>query len=154
MRHSHKEALSIANAFIKKYVSGEYVIAGSIRRNEPTIGDIDIMTSDPLGVIEQKLGDDAIKIRGKSKKLDVDFKGMRINIYFATSLYWGAMLFFLTGPRSYEIAYRVKAKKKGWKLDQYGLWDKDDNVIASRTETSIYKALGKSYKQPELRGRK
>lgn len=63
------------------------------------------------------------------------------------------MLFFLTGPAGYSIAYRKRAKEKGWHLDQYGLKDEHGDVIASRTESSIYKAFGKSYKQPELRGK-
>jgi DNA polymerase/3'-5' exonuclease PolX len=92
-------------------------------------------------------------VRGGKKKLDVDYRGMRFNIYFAMPFYWGAMLFFLTGPASYAIAYRRKAKTKGWHLDQYGLKNEKGEVIASRTEASIYKAFDKSYKQPELRGK-
>lgn len=155
MRRPHKEALALANEFIRKFVRHEYVIAGSIRRKEATIGDVDIVTGDKLCDIEERmLADIHIKkVRGGEKKLDVDYKKMRFNIYYATQFYWGAMLFFLTGPASYSIAYRRMAKKKGWHLDQYGLRGRKGETMASRTEASIYKVFGKSYKQPELRGK-
>ena len=155
MRQTHKEALALAHEFIKKFVKDEYIIAGSIRRKEATIGDVDIVTGDKLCDIEEcMLADIHVqKVRGGEKKLDVDYKGVRFNIYFAMPFYWGAMLFFLTGPASYSIAYRRMAKKKGWHLDQYGLKDEYGDVMASRTEASIYKVFGKKYKEPELRGK-
>lgn len=155
MRRTHKDALALANEFIKKFVKNEYVIAGSIRRKEATIGDVDIITADRLGDIEERMLADIYvkKVRGGEKKLDIDYKKMRFNIYFATPFHWGAMLFFLTGPASYSIAYRRMAKKKGWHLDQYGLKDEYGDVMASRTEASIYKVFGKKYKEPELRGK-
>jgi len=155
MRRPYKDAVAIANEFIKKFVHSEYVIAGSIRRKEATIGDVDIITSEKMKVIATRIESNifARKINGGEKKMDIDFKSMRFNIYFALPFYWGAMLFFLTGPAGYSIAYRKMAKEKGWHLDQYGLKDEHGDVIASRTESSIYKAFGKSYKQPELRGK-
>ena len=155
MKHPYKKALALANVFIKKFIFGEYCIAGSIRRKEAMVGDVDIVTSDSLDKIEEWLAfsSDVKKVRGGKKKLDVDFKGVRFNIYHAKPEYWGAMIFFLTGPRQYEIAYRVKAKKSGWKLTQYGLFDSLGKVIAAKTEAAIYKAFNKSYKAPEMRGK-
>lgn len=154
-RIPYKQALALANEFIQKFVKNEYVIAGSIRRKEATIGDVDIITADRLGDIEERMLADihVKKVRGGEKKLDVDYKLVRFNVYNSSPFFWGAMLFFLTGPASYSIAYRRMAKKKGWHLDQYGLKDEYGDVIASRTEASIYKAFGKLYKQPELRGK-
>ena len=155
MRRVYKEALSIANSFIDKFIHNEYTIVGSIRRKEEKIGDVDIIVFEPLAVIEKRFESSNLvkKVNGGTKKMDVNYKGMRFNLYFALPFYHGAMLFFLTGPAGYSIAYRLKAKKKGWHLDQYGLKDEKGAVIASRTEAAIYKAFGKSYKEPELRGK-
>ena len=155
MRRTHDVALSIAMEFIEAFVKGEYTIAGSLRRKEPTIGDVDIIVSEPLIDISTRLTDSefAKKINGGEKKMDVDYKQMRFNIYRSTLHAWGAMLFFLTGPAGYSIAYRRRAKELGYKLDQYGLWGKNGSLIASRTEEHIYSALGKQYKDPELRGK-
>lgn len=155
MRRPYKEALAIAKEFASKFVQQHHEFAGSIRRKELTIGDIDIVTSTPLNLITSRIEQNiyAKKVNGGEKKMDVDYKGMRFNIYFALPYYWGSMMFFLTGPAGYTIAYRRRAKEKGWKLDQYGLHNKRGEVIASRTEEQIYKAFGKPYKNPELRGK-
>ena len=55
-----------------------------------------------------------------------------------------------TGPAGYNIGLRTVAKKKGLLLNQYGLF-KNKKHIAGKTERSIYTALGKKYKIPELR---
>lgn len=155
MKRPYATALSIANDFINRFVVNEYVIAGSIRRKETMIGDVDIITMAPLASIEKAFSrcPTVVNVRGGDKKLDVDYRGMRFNIYFAMPFYWGAMMFFLTGPASYSIAYRRIAKKKGWHLDQYGLKNEKGEVIASRTEVGIYKAFGKKYREPEFRGK-
>ena len=159
MKRPYAEALALANEFIQKFVKGEVAIAGSIRRKEAMAGDVDIMTTEALDKIEQRLEFSYVfshqikKIRGGEKKLDIDFKKMRFNIYHAEPAYWGSMLFFLTGPSRYGIAYRVKAKKMGGCLNQYGLFNNYGEVVAAKTEAAIYKAFGKPYKEPEFRGK-
>jgi len=149
-------ASRLAEEFIARFITQECAIAGSIRRQEQTIGDVDLIVSEPLCEIEERLKESRspyIKIvRGQDKRLDIDYKELRFNIFYAEIGYWGAMLFYLTGPAGYSIAYRKMAKAKGWTLNQYGLFDEDGNVLASRTEHDIYNALGKEYKEPELRG--
>lgn len=154
MRRQHATAMAIAKEFVEEFVIGEYAIAGSLRRKEPTVGDVDLIVNEDLDVIrENVLGNHHVKIiNGGDMKMDLDYKGMRFNIYFSELASWGAMLFFLTGPARYQIAYRRRAKERGMKLDQYGLW-KGKELIASRTEAHIYKALGKEYKEPHLRGK-
>jgi DNA polymerase (family 10) len=46
---------------------------------------------------------------------------------------------------------RDRALARGWKLNEYGLFDADDRSIASATETDIYRALGLDFIEPELR---
>ena len=45
---------------------------------------------------------------------------------------------------------RDRAKRQGWKLNEYGLFD-GDKVLASRTEEEIYAKLGLPWIPPELR---
>lgn len=155
MRRSYIVAMGLAEEFIQKFLNqGAYEIAGSLRRNEPTIGDVDIITLMSLHDVESRLVTNAYakKITGKDKKMIVEYKSMQFDIYHAELEHWGSMLFFLTGPTGYGISYRRMAKARGWKLDQYGLWNQHGEVIASRTEHDIYKAFGKEYKEPEERG--
>jgi len=155
MRRMQNVALEIAIEFIAKFITEEYAIAGSLRRKEETVGDVDIIVSESLDGISKRFEDNVKvkRINGGDKKMDVDYKGMRFNIYHSELGSWGAMLFFLTGPAGYNISYRKRAKVMGLKLDQYGLWNRNNELIASRTEEQIYKALGKQYKEPELRGK-
>lgn len=149
-------ASALVEEFAARFIIARYEVAGSIRRKEATIGDADLVVAEPLALIEKRIAASRspyVKIvRGQDKRLDVDYKELRFNIFYAEPEYWGAMLFYLTGPSGYGIAYRKMAKSKGWTLNQYGLFNGDDKAICSRTEREIYEALGKEYKEPELRG--
>ena len=58
---------------------------------------------------------------------------------------------YFTGSKAHNIVLRDKALERGWKLNEYGLFDPDDRPIAGATEEEIYKALGMAYVPPELR---
>lgn len=150
-------AKSLAEKFLYEYLDMCRVdIVGSLCRGEEEVGDIDIITNKPLDFLKDDIEGSIDKkckfVAGGNAKIDVDFHGIRINIYYCEPKYWGAMRFMLVGPQQYVIAYRRRAKDRGMKLNQYGLW-KGDKLIASRTEEEIYKALGKNYKPPEERGK-
>ena len=75
-------------------------------------------------------------------------------MFFAEDSDYGAQLMTRTGPKGSNMGNRVIAKKKGFKLNQYGLFDrKTGKKLAGKTEESIYDALGKPYKVPEERGK-
>jgi len=115
-------------------------IAGSLRRGEEYTHDVDIVCADPTLPKEKQV----IK-RFKKNSCSIDLDS-------ANPVHFGAMLLTYTGPKGSNIGMRIKAKKKGMKLNQYGLY-KNHDLIASETEEEIYSALGKSWKPPELRGK-
>jgi DNA polymerase/3'-5' exonuclease PolX len=55
-----------------------------------------------------------------------------------------------TGSGEFNVSIRSIAKKKGYRLNQYGLW-KGDQCVASREERDIFAVLGLQYIQPEWR---
>jgi DNA polymerase (family 10) len=63
---------------------------------------------------------------------------------------YGAALNYFTGSKDHNVALREIAVKKGYKLNEYGLF-KGKKRIAGRTEEEIYNALGMSYIEPEIR---
>ena len=63
---------------------------------------------------------------------------------------WGAALCYFTGSKSHNIELRKIAIRRGLKLNEYGLF-KGARRVAGKTEEEIYKALGLSYIEPELR---
>ena len=144
-------AHKIFNEF--KSIDPNFFLAGSARRKkEKDLHDIDLIY----------LGSEIPT--NKIKKLNFDFtvvgekivrgtyKSCPVDIYKAEQEYFGAMLLFLTGSSKYGIKMRAKAKYKGLKLSQYGLFNRETNeLIAGKTEEDIYEAMGLKYKEPELR---
>ncbi|MFN3347128.1 MAG: PHP domain-containing protein, partial [Candidatus Bipolaricaulaceae bacterium] len=64
---------------------------------------------------------------------------------------FGAALQYFTGSKAHNIRLRERAVARGWKLNEYGLFDEQDRLIAGRTEEEIYQALGLVWIPPELR---
>lgn len=130
-------------------------VCGSYRRREETIGDIDILvlTAKPRKAIESFVGfPEVIHVYAKgsakanvrlSQEIDADLRVISPES-------WGAALQYFTGSKAHNIALRKMAERKGWKLNEYGLFD-GEKRIAGRDEEEIYKKLGLRYIPPELR---
>jgi DNA polymerase (family 10) len=58
---------------------------------------------------------------------------------------------YFTGSKAHNIVLRDKALERGWKLNEYGLYDAHERQIAGTGEEEIYQALGMAYIPPELR---
>lgn len=129
-------------------------VTGSIRRQKPTVGDIDMVLvspdKDPRELL-QACG--ATVVQGGTERAFGFFQELAVNVWRCASESYGAMIFYTTGPAQYAIAYRMKAKRAGLLLNEKGLF-RDGKMIAGETEESIYEALGKQWKRPTLRGAK
>jgi DNA polymerase (family 10) len=131
------------------------VVAGSVRRMKETIGDIDILVVSAksenvmdrfveLPVIEHVYGKGTTKTNVKLKN------GLDADIRVVPKESFGAALLYFTGSKDHNIALREIAIKKGWKLNEYGLFRRN-KMIAGKTEEDIYDALGLHFIPPELR---
>jgi DNA polymerase (family X) len=64
----------------------------------------------------------------------------------------GAALQYFTGSKPHNIALRDRAIKRGFKLNEYGLYRTDDGqAVAGASEEEIYRVLGLAFVPPELR---
>lgn len=150
-----KEAQAIANKIIKhlKRVKGveRVTVAGSIRRQRLTIGDIDIIAtaSNSDKVIEAFVTYKDVKkilARGPTKAMIVLKNNMQADVRVVKDEVYGAALQYFTGPKNFNIKLRQIAIKKGYKLSEYGLFDrKTGKLIAAKTEEEIFKKLGVPY---------
>lgn len=134
---------------------GHAEYAGSLRRRRDTIGDIDILvtTSDPKEVMAKFVGFPEIKEvlgHGKTKTVVRLKNGMHADVRVVKDEEYGAALQYFTGSKEHNVEVRKIAIAKGLKLNEYGIW-KGKKRIASRTETDVYKAIGLTYMEPELR---
>jgi DNA polymerase (family 10) len=76
--------------------------------------------------------------------------GLQIDVRVVPVESYGAALNYFTGSKEHNIALRQIAQSKGWKLNEYGLFD-GERRIAGATEEDLYAALGLPYIDPELR---
>lgn len=129
-------------------------VAGSIRRNEKNPIDIDIVlipkTESSKRKIESLLGREGKFLQGGEKRATFRIKGIKVELYYTTPDSWGATLLAYSSRFGASIGLRVVARKKGFKLNQYGLFRKGRKV-AGRTEEQIYHALGRPWKAPAKR---
>ena len=158
-RQSIEKILPIANQILEKVKGWKEVVraelAGSLRRKEPTIGDIDIIASSktPAKVTAKfaKLPKVQKVIAKGGTKAAVWLKNnFEADIRVVDDSIYGAALQYFTGPKNFNIKIRKLAIKKGYKLSEYGLFNrKTGELVAGKTEQSIFKKLGLKYIKPE-----
>jgi DNA polymerase/3'-5' exonuclease PolX len=78
--------------------------------------------------------------------------GVGVDVFFSTPDSFESQLMTRTGPAGSNIFYRTIARKKGWLLNQYGIFDRKTGKRIAIKEKDIYHKLGRSYRPPELRG--
>ena len=133
----------------------EAIVAGSVRRRKETIGDIDILATSkrPEKVMERFLNLPQVAhvyAKGKTKTMVKLKNGLDADLRVVGEESYGAALNYFTGSKDHNVALREMAVKRGWKLNEYGLF-KGKKMIAGRTEEDLYRAFGLRYIEPEMR---
>ncbi len=132
-------------------------LAGSLRRMKATIGDIDILASSskPYQVMEYFIAYDDIQrvlLQGPTKTSVLLQDNIQVDLRVVEPKSYGAALQYFTGSKEHNVAMRSRAIKHHFKLNEYGLFNKDtDDYIAGESEQAVYKHLGLEYIEPELR---
>jgi len=129
--------------------------AGSVRRMRETIGDVDILvtTKNPKKVIDFFVSlPEIVKVwgRGPTKSSIKVKEGFDVDLRVLKKKSYGSALQYFTGSKEHNIATRRIAINKGLKLSEYGLF-KGKKMIAGWNEAGVYKILGLSWIEPELR---
>jgi DNA polymerase (family 10) len=128
---------------------------GSLRRFAETIGDVDLVVSSVAAdeVMKAVVGHPMAKEvvgSGGTKTSVLTHAGMQVDVRVVTANQYGAALVYFTGSKSHNVALRQRAIDRGWLLNEYGLFDGED-LIASTTEESVYRALDLPFIPPPLR---
>ncbi len=134
----------------------EVVPAGSYRRRKETVGDIDILaiSKNPEKVMDYFVSFPEVEhiyAKGPTKTMVRLKIGLDVDLRVVEKESFGAALAYFTGSKDHNIQMRELAIKKGWKLNEYGLFDKNGKRIAGETEEEIYEKLGLQWIPPELR---
>lgn len=155
------EALSLAEEVVKELSKLEEVeeisIAGSLRRQKETIGDIDILiaSNNPEKVMKaliQLPQSREVLAEGITKSAILTEQDIQIDLRVVEKESFGAALQYFTGSKSHNVRLREMAAKQQLKVNEYGLFRViDGQKIAGRSEKEVYEKLGLSYIMPELR---
>jgi DNA polymerase (family 10) len=157
LKFAEKEAGKILSAM--KNVGGiiRIEVGGSVRRRKATIRDLDFLASsdNPEKVIDAFTKIKGIKkvfAKGDTKATVILKSGMQADIRVFKPESWGAGLLYFTGNKSYNIEIRKIAIKKGYKLNEYGLFEKKTGKrVAGKTEQEVLGRLGLRWISPEKR---
>ena len=150
-------------------------IAGSTRRRKETIRDIDILITSkkPEKVMNFFVKMDNVSdvlAHGNTKSSVRLDEGIQVDVRVIDKKSYGTALLYFTGSKEHNIRLRKIAIDKKMKLSEYGLFNKllnsknskalensknfqrkTNKLLAGKTENEVYKKLGMSYIEPELR---
>ena len=149
----HAEALL---DFLKKQKDAETVsLAGSLRRGNETVKDIDILASSvhPERLAQAFAGysEAASVIALGDTKVSITLKaGINSDLRIVTSDEFPYALHHFTGSREHNVTMRGRAKDLGLKMNEYGLFRGDKNIVC-HSEEELFTALGLQFIEPELR---
>ena len=137
-------------------VAERVAYAGSLRRMKESVHDVDILAAsdDPERIMKSFLetSDPVRVLVHGSTKTSVLLQGdLQVDLRVVEPASWGAALAYFTGSKSHNIRLRERAIKRGLKLNEYGLFDNDDKIVAAVEEEDIYRALDLPFIPPVLR---
>ncbi|MFA4842307.1 MAG: DNA polymerase/3'-5' exonuclease PolX [Candidatus Omnitrophota bacterium] len=129
--------------------------AGSLRRQKETVRDIDILvvSNKPAKVMNAFTGLPMVKqvqAKGETKASVRTKEDVQVDCRVVEEKSFGAALVYFTGSKNFNIKLRSIAGKLGLKVNEYGVFRKR-KCIAGRTEEEVFKSVGLSYIEPELR---
>ncbi len=160
-RHPIGRVLPLAEDIVaqlkRKAPLEEIALAGSLRRWKETVKDIDILATSvrPAKVMEAFVSlPPVVEViaHGHTKSSIVLSEGLQVDLRVVDKTSLGAALQYFTGSKAHNIRLRELAVKKGFKINEYGIFrEKDTKRLGGAREQDIYTTLGLPYIEPELR---
>lgn len=150
----------LADRFVKK-VPKYFLALGSYRRKRPIVHDVDLFTTKDLTVADRdfragsgyevmdKFIDGDVRIAYIVKFED---KYIKVDIFHAPEDELPAAVLHWTGSVFWNVRCRFQAKRKGYLLNEKGLFDrKTGKRIPVKDEKEILSIIGITWKPPEER---
>ncbi len=131
--------------------------AGSYRRFQETVGDLDLIgTSDrPDDVMDLLVGLPVVRevvAHGKTKTSVVVDPGIQLDLRLVADEDFGSLLQHFTGNQQHNIQLREYAVARGMKVSEYGIADAGSGQVHHfAREEDVYAHLGLQYMPPEIR---
>jgi DNA polymerase/3'-5' exonuclease PolX len=160
-----KAARKLADEFhLKtKYLCKRMELAGSLRRHEPIVHDVDfaVIPKWEFNRWKERVEKRVVGIGGRVIAFgevisDFSYKGVQVNFFICPSEdSWGVTYMWATGPKGHTIGMTIKARNKDLLINSQGIWTREDapELVPARTEHDVARILGWKYKPPETRGK-
>jgi DNA polymerase/3'-5' exonuclease PolX len=144
-------------------------VVGSVRRRAPYTKDIDLLITIPDTMASQidkilpslYIADSSIRVHSitsagvKRRSLEISMQKniVAIDIFITTQSLKPFAMLHHTGSAAYNIRVRTHASKRGWILNQYGVYyrltrRRVRNSLKIRTEQELVNFIGVSYRPP------
>ncbi|HNX81594.1 MAG TPA: DNA polymerase/3'-5' exonuclease PolX [Candidatus Omnitrophota bacterium] len=153
------EASRVAETFVTALKKNKFVdsvtCAGSLRRAEDTVGDIDMLVvsahaQDVMDTFVRLPAVTQVQAHGSTKSSVRIADGTQVDCRVVEVESFGAALVYFTGSKNFNIKIRHLAIQAGLKVNEYGVF-RGEKRIAGKTEKDVFRALGLPYIEPELR---
>ncbi|MGC8629261.1 MAG: DNA polymerase/3'-5' exonuclease PolX [Candidatus Micrarchaeia archaeon] len=151
------EAENLVNKLEESGLVEKAVVCGSTRRMRETVGDLDILliskkSSEVMDFVTALPEVEHVIVKGPTKTTVWLKIGLSCDFRVIEPESFGAAMQYFTGSKNHNIKLREIVIKKGYKLNEYGLFDKQNrNIAAGEDEHAIYEKLGLQYVEPEMR---
>jgi DNA polymerase (family 10) len=146
---------------------GQVEVAGSLRRRQETIGDIDILVTcdKPLSVMEHFLSYPQVQRTeraGTTRGTIILRSGLHVDLRIVPKRSYGAALHYFTGSKAHNVAVRTLGIERGLRINEYGVFrvakehkadggKAADKRIGGATEADVFRSVGMDWVPPELR---
>ncbi len=149
----HK-AKEIADGLVKDLTpsSDRISIAGSIRRERPEIGDVEIVLirkkSELIYLMAYLEQYRIIKgtVMGKYMRLELP-NSTKLDLFFCEKDNWGDIYFIRTGSYDWNIWFMTELRKNGYEHKEGRLY-KGEEIIPCYEEEDMFKAVGLEFVNP------
>lgn len=135
--------------------------AGSFRRGEETVGDLDFIATskNPKALIHYFVQHPKMKkvlAEGDTKGSIVLEGNLQIDLRVVHDDEWGAALQYFTGSKAHNIHLRTLIHEQGLMINEYGVFKMNKagekgKKIAGRSEEEVYKGMGMQWIPAEMR---
>ena len=131
--------------------------AGSLRRRQPTIGDLDLLAAVDdapavIAALDRLREVDKVVAAGIDKTSIILADGPRVDLMVCPPEAWGTHLVHFTGNKDHNIVLRGMALDRGLSLSEKG-WKNIETgeLLLDAEEADVYERLGLPWIPPELR---
>lgn len=146
-------------------------VAGSWRRRQETVGDIDLLVllepgADPepvLGAFTGFPGVERVESAGEGRARVRLRSGLPVDLRVLPRDSYGAALHYFTGSKEHNVALRTLALRRGLRVSEYGVFRIPEGAnpdelgpdegarVGGATEEEVFAAVGLPWIPPELR---